>query len=554
MLSSWVKDIPEELRGRIIQYSIFIFFALLLVVQVRIVGDYGMSFDEAQERNNGRYQVGYATNFWNDKTPEETYRVEWYRTNYSDRYYGVGLQIPQVFMEIAVFGGVLGSDTCNRAIWSLRHLFYVGYFYIAMIFLYFLGKRLWQHRGYALLGVVFMLACPRIFVEAFVGIKDGGFLASMIIGMFFYVRFLEKPSCLNGILVGMFAGFATAVRFLGVEYLLLTGLFFVLHWLFRRKIQLRELMILGVVLFVYALSVFALFPLSWGHVTTFFPEMVRYMSHHPWIGDQLFMGDIHKAVQMPRHYLPVWLLISIPLVLLALALQGLAIITWQAARSLFLRLFSNDVMVRISIVLMFVLPVLAVVIMKSTVYSGWRQFYFLWLPLVLAAVYGIKFINEKCWAHRRFIVVMVWILLTVNGINLCVWMVINHPYQNNYFNVLAGDAAKNFQRDGCMEIYQGLQYLLLLERDNTEPVKIAGLSNVALNLALLSDEDRARFVEVKQIANSKYFFCTPRDGDPESIKALIKGLHPVYQIDVFNSIYCRRIPVLQIYRLSPEKH
>jgi len=536
-------NLRRHMRELLIRSSIFVFFALLFIGGILIFGDYGMSYDEAHERSNGRLQVAYSINYLSHvRTPD----MDRFRTNYGDRYYGIGLQIPQVFLEAWCFGQT--GNEAGRSIWLLRHMFNWCYFYLAAIFLYLLGKRLWQHRGYALLAVVLLLACPRIFTEAFVGVKDGGFLASMIIAMYFYVRFLDRPGWRSGLLLGLFAGFATAVRFLAVEYMLLIMLFMFLRLLAERKFLRVELVGVGVALMSYCLCVFSLYPLAWGHVFTFFPEMLRYMSHHPWGGSQLFMGAIYRGSNIPWYYLPVWLGVSIPLILQLVALFGLVLLACQAGRGLLARNISPAIMVKITLVLMVVLPVAAVMIMHSTLYSGWRQFYFLWLPLVLASVYGLKYLHESFWSRHRVLVCLVWLVMVANGVNLTVWMVRNHPYQNNYFNVLAGNAALNFEREGCLENYHCLNYLAALEQNNPEYISVAGVANVYLNIQFLSDNIRKRFVMPLKIDRCRYFLNTPRSDDPATVAYILAKRQLIYQIEVDDSLYIRKVPILQIYR------
>jgi hypothetical protein len=102
-------------------------------------------------------------------------------------------------------------------------------------------------------------------------------------------------------------------------------------------------------------------------------------------------------------------------------------------------------------------PLLAVIVLHSVLYDGWRQMYFLYGSFLLVALRGLHSLWEtlRARASRPAVASAAAAGLTVLLLMPTLyWMVKNHPYQHVYFNALAGGNPENrFERD-----YWGLTY------------------------------------------------------------------------------------------------
>ena len=152
-----------------------------------------------------------------------------------------------------------------------------------------------------------------------------------------------------------------------------------------------------------------------------------------------------------------------------------------------------------------VAPTSAAILLKSTLYDGWRQFYFVYPALVYLAVYGYAVIAQKCEFSRALRSLVAASLFILVGLTAA-WMIRNHPFQNVYFNLLAGSSwAENFEGDYWgLSNTSGLQFIA--DSDSREKIYIFGLGNTSIPQALLMlpDGARKRFVMVDSVEHANY--------------------------------------------------
>jgi hypothetical protein len=174
----------------------------------------------------------------------------------------------------------------------------------------------------------------------------------------------------------------------------------------------------------------------------------------PWNHPVRFEGSDIVAMELPRTYLPVQVVIRLPEFLIFALVCGLVVLfaraTWR--RLLPLGISAIDVSI---LVLAVLFPIGCAMVLGSTVYDGMRQFIFVLPPLaVLAAVGFSRFLDLLSRAHLRLLAAAV----LAGGICTVTWdMIALHPYQSVYFNrILAGGlrgAAGRFETD-----YWGASY------------------------------------------------------------------------------------------------
>jgi hypothetical protein len=105
-----------------------------------------------------------------------------------------------------------------------------------------------------------------------------------------------------------------------------------------------------------------------------------------------------------------------------------------------------------------VVPLVAVILGRSTVYDGWRHVYFVYAPFVCLAVSGYAALAAGV-RDRPIVRLAVFGLLGVACVATALTTVRLHPYEMVYFNAAAGpDAGRRFDGD-----YWGLSYRRGLE-------------------------------------------------------------------------------------------
>ncbi len=189
------------------------------------------------------------------------------------------------------------------------------------------------------------------------------------------------------------------------------------------------------------------------------------------------MGKLLKPQQLPWYYIPVWMGITIPILWQLLFLVGLVslfVIILRSAKD-----FWKTSWQWLLIGGWCLLPWLIVLLLHSAVYDEWRHLFFIYPAFILIAVAGAKMVFQKLKSiQSKFTGVVLRIscivLFTLQSISVLKFTTGNHPYENVYFNSLAG---KNPQLKFDLDYWglsyrQGLDYLV--RNTKQEPSKFAG--------------------------------------------------------------------------------
>jgi hypothetical protein len=151
----------------------------------------------------------------------------------------------------------------------------------------------------------------------------------------------------------------------------------------------------------------------------------------------LFMGKMADSLTYPWYCLPLWIGITTPLFILAFFLGSFWLLKKAKTDALYVLLLSA-----------FILNLGLYFFLHPAVYDGLRHFLFL-LPLLaaLAAMGFIEFFQKKPWG--RFQKATAGLTL-VGVLATAVQLVLLHPYEYTYFNILVGGfkgAYGNYETD-----------------------------------------------------------------------------------------------------------
>ena len=148
--------------------------------------------------------------------------------------------------------------------------------------------------------------------------------------------------------------------------------------------------------------------------------------------------------------------------------------------------------------LLFGVPLIAVIVLNSALYDGWRHLYFIYAPFLLIAMTGATWLPDLLGKGRagleRHATLFLAAVIVICPIFSGYQMITSHPFQNVYFNMAAGNnAGQLFELD-----YWGLSFRKALEyivKNDKRPV--IGLSaNVTVplenNSIFLAKEDFGR--------------------------------------------------------------
>ncbi len=164
----------------------------------------------------------------------------------------------------------------------------------------------------------------------------------------------------------------------------------------------------------------------WAQVNPFVRPFVALSqsSQFPWRGDVLFNGREVATTALPWTYLPLWIVITTPPVVLC----GLL---WAACATVMAR--SRERLWRAGLWVVALGPIALIIARHSPVYDGWRQVLFVYPPLVILAASGWRDVIVA--TQRRAVlsgVVLSGVLL--GCAEPLLYMVRSHPNQAVYFN------------------------------------------------------------------------------------------------------------------------
>ncbi len=466
--------------------SVLLALAGLAGVGGAVLDDYGVATDEPIQYYIGHATVDYMLGDAETLRPPDPPH---------NRFYGVVFEVPLVLVERLL------DLTDSRAIHLSRHLLTHLFFLVGGYCCARLVSHLFHSRWLALVALLLFVLQPRLYAHSFVNTKDIPFLVLFLGALFLIHRAWRRESLGAFALCGVGVGVATNLRIMGV---LLFAVVVVLRAgdLFRAWSQAMRWHILttGTVFVVASvLTLYAVSPYLWGDPLAF-GEAVAVLAQHPQPGSTLFQGEGVGWPDIPAYYIPTWIAITTPPGVLLLGLVGAVSVIHRGLRSP--GAVPGDPVARFGLLLVacLVLPVVAVIVVNANLYHDWRQVYFLYAPLCLLAVFGLRWLASIC--PRPGLRPSVYALAAAGLAGVVVATVSIHPYQQVYFNALV-DRTTPDSLGTQYEMYfwgtihrEGLEHLLhRYPTASPRSLKIGGpkLYHVRPNQILLPGTVRHRF-------------------------------------------------------------
>ena len=509
-----VKQTKKKFK---INLLIFFIFLIYFIIGVNIYKDYGISFDENINRDNGFVSLKYIFEKIGINADLSKFVVDIPNlSDYKDKAYGVVFDLPLAFFEF------LFDIDNTRDAFLFRHLINFILFFISTIVFFILCNQIFQDKVLSLIGSLTLILSPRIFAESFYNPKDIIFMSLFIIATLFSVKFLRDKNNSSIILAAFFTSLAVGVRIVGI-YLPLITLFF---FLFNTDNTNTKFKIFSSIKYLFLFLGFLVFlwPLLWED--TFSNLLVAYneFKNYPWKGEILYFGKFINAEFTPWHYFFVWFLLTTPIIFSVIIILGVIYTFFIFFRNLFqIEVIKNNNLWRenyemfgIFFLMVTITPILSVILFNSTLYSGWRQLYFLYPPLIILGLFFLNFLKKINIKYFK-IFILIFSIQSLFSIYNIIKM---HPHQHVYFNGLANSFIKGkFALDYWgVSNSQTLNHLLKNTNNDEFPIKISSASFTDLNKTKLimkeADANKINFVEDRHyesdfIFTNYYYFTRP---------------------------------------------
>ncbi|UOQ66088.1 ArnT family glycosyltransferase [Hymenobacter volaticus] len=481
-----------------------------------MVDDYGVSIDEPTDHYNGAVSGKYVAEVLFPTFGQHDSTVAQIRSlaSHNNNDHGVVFELPMAGL------GRLFTHGHPARYYLLRHLLIFLVFVLGAWALYRLSWLRFNSQMVGVLTATLLVLSPRMFGEAFFNGKDIVFLVCFTLAMFTLACLVQQPTLKRAVLHGLATAIAIAMRLPALILIFFTVGSFVLLALYPSPTdsvaRRRYPFILGLYLLVTALGVVGCWPYLWEAPLSRFVSAYRSLSHYSWPFTTLYLGKFHLATQLPWHYIPVWLLVTTPLPYVVAAIIGLASSLWLVVRTQgnYLRTLAG----RFDLVVIgwLLCPVLSVIVLKSTLYDGWRHLYFIYPALLLLAVRGLLLLGKAMKRPRiRWLAAVMLVLASLETLRTIARMVQLHPYEHLYFNHLpARVVEQQFERDYWgLAFRQGVEWILVHDPATLVTVSSDVQDMLYANTLSLSsaDQDRLRLVpKGSPLPPARYFLANYR--------------------------------------------
>jgi len=348
-----------------------------------------------------------------------------------------------------------------------------------------------------ILGSSFLILSPRIFAQSFYNNKDIVFMSLFVISLYTAINFLEKPNVKNAIIFSIISSLAIDIRILAVFLPILVFLIYLIniYWVENYKKNTIKPLILFLILTPFFITLF--WPYLWQDPLGNFITIFKSLSNFDANIYNFYFGQYISAQNLPWHYPIVWIFISTPLFYIILFIVGFIFIIHRFIRRV-IKIEENDYynnfwkgkkeLQDLIFFFSFMIPLFLIIILNSTLYDGWRHLFFIYPSFLMISLLGLHIIKIFFFKkNKNLLLILSFLLLSPT----LIWMFKYHPYQNVYFNFLAGkDFNNKFELDywGLSNV-NALRYIVE-NGDGNINVSQVGLSDLHLSKAFLPKKYR----------------------------------------------------------------
>jgi Dolichyl-phosphate-mannose-protein mannosyltransferase len=422
LASSWTSAIA---RFGAYDFATLVLVAALVVIALCTFKDYAISNDEAVQHRYGELIIDYYTSGFRDQSVFS-------------------------FENLFLYGGLFDIVAV-----ALSHLVPIDPFDLRHILCALIGicgigataatARLIAGSRAGLIAAAGLSVCGAWYGTIFNHTKDVPFATAMIGATLFLIRAarsLPAPRAGDIAAFGLLAGAALGMRVLGLLLAIYAGVAIALYiprpwsghsraqWRFATGSTLRLLpaLLLAYVVMILAWPWAALWPLNPIRGLLAFSEFNYDIR-------TLLAGQVYEMADAPRLYVPIYILIRVPLLTLlgaALAIMFTALPRLAAGSA---QLRRNDLTL---VALTVIFPVACQVIWHGPVFTGMRHFLFVILALAVLGGVGLDMAVTALATRSRALGFGVLAVVTACFLLDAVTLVRLHPYEYLYYNPLVG--------------------------------------------------------------------------------------------------------------------
>ncbi len=415
-----------------------VFYASLLAMLVTfLISGYNVGFhtDEMDMNNYCKANVAYYTSGGKDTTFMGLPATDETKIESILRFYGTAFEYVPV-----IFNKVTGLDK-GAGEFNSRHVFIQIFGVLALLFSGLIARKLGGWRT-ALFTIWLLFLTPAFFGGTLFNSKDIPFCTGYLATLYFIIQFLEElpsPSWKTSLCLMASFAFTTGTRIGGLLLIFSLGLFMLVYTISQTGMLAKAIGNIKQLIFKLAAIIgggLALVVVTWPYVlrdpmnnlTTTLTVVKKFPMKIP----LNFEGIFTDSLSIPVYYLPKFILITVPIFILAAILLGIFIA--------FTKKKQYDWKLTSFILFTSIFPIVYAIMSNVALYSAWRHFMFIYPGLVIIAAMGLNdvFSSLKKQSFQ-------WAMLAVCALGLVrpvMWVIKNHPYGYAYFNEFSGGYKK----------------------------------------------------------------------------------------------------------------
>jgi len=447
-----------------------LYFIIILFVGIYSFKDFGMNWDENTNREIGGYAMFYAHTVFD--------KLVLNKIEYTPDYYDYGWQTYGPAFEAVLYIVEKAFNlTDTRDIYLMRHFCIFLTYWIGLIFFYKIIKYQYKSTNISLLGTTFFFITPLFFLESFTNSRDLTFMSFGIMTAYFLIQFLEKKSFQNTFSLAFISAFAIDIRVPGTIFVMITIAFLIVD-IIKNENSIEYLKNNIYKYFLYLLSLIVFIYIFWPYLWD--APVANYLRSFTKMSQYLGPKFAPKWYFIPYQYF-----IHIPLLYSVLFIIGLSSSIYIFAKNNIFFYKNTEQRTELIILAFFILPLISIIIFKSTVFL--RHMYFIYPFIILIIVIAIKRIIIFLQNQKTIYTYGFYSILGIQIIFLIYFIIQTHPNQEIFRNELFW----NKKVQTTMSYRTGLEYLLENNIDNI-PIRSHAHKPVFWTSKILKEKQRLR--------------------------------------------------------------
>ena len=484
------SSLPGQIRAHS-RLAVCLAFVLAAVLGLFLVDGCGIGVDEATERRTLDVNIrAYAELLHGEESPEALAISEHRISEWRDRDYGQAK-----FYPVWPVMHTLEQQGNARSMENVYHYYMYLVFLLGLFALYSIVRRLTGSRAFGMIGAGLLFVNPRFFAESFYNNKDLMLISMCLIVFWQGLRFLQENDWLSCVGFGLAGAVATNSRILGLAAFGLVGIAYLVVRIARgwtkRDFWRGFAAVLSLLVFFVAMT-----PACWGGFFEYWKYLIVGTANFDaarWNGWFLYRGAVYNPVEnpIPWHYIPWLMIITTPLLILALAALWPVLLVLRN-RGEKRRWLAADTVFCLALAVFCIAPLCYAMAARPNLYNSWRHLYFIYIPVVIFAAISLFWLwqSRKKWLRGALAAVLALHFVFYAG-----FIALNHPHEFAYFNVLAGPHPEERYDADYWNIAQYTVMNEMLARDPAFSAVGRGGTGISWNWYMIRETMPERFGE-----------------------------------------------------------